>query len=130
MAGFWRKPHSALKTTQAVLAPDFPGMRISPQMPTTRPDRFIVLTLMPGEYTCPAFTVAHPVVECWAPTAEAAEDMCGTASAALHNAKGRWFAGAQVLGWGNEQGPAEFNDDAITDRVRWQLHGDLHISTH
>lgn len=130
MADFWPKPKSALKTVKAVLGPRFPGMRISPQMPQTRPPQFIRLSLLPGDYPNPAFTVAHPLVECWAETAETAEDMCGTASQALMNAKGLWFAGAFIGGWGNQQGPVELNDPDITDRVRWQLHGDLHISTH
>lgn len=130
MTDFWPKPKSALKTIKAILEPRFPGLTVSPAMPKVRPSQFIVLSLMPGDFPNPAFTIAHPLVECWAETAETAEDMCGIVSQAFNNSKGRWFAEAQILGWGNEQGPVEFNDPDITDRRRWQLHGDLYISTH
>ena len=50
------------------------------------------------------------------------------ALAVLLNARGA-FAGAYVKKFANPQGPYPLNDPDITDRYRFQLHGDLRLST-
>ena len=128
MADFWPAPKPAIAVCRAILTQGFPSMSVTSEMPRTRPAEFIVIDLAGNDYSNPAFTVPRPLIECWASSSARAEALCGEAIAVMRNARGT-FAGAYVKGMYDIQGPVPLNDPDIQDRRRFQLHGDLYIST-
>lgn len=128
MAG-WPLPRNAVPVALAILAdatPDIPGYDAIPE---PRPAKFYVVTRAGGEQRNPKMDTPRILVECWAEDSAEAEDMTRPARRAFRNAAGRWFGGGFIYGWGNEQGPTDYNDPEIQDRRRCQFFGDLSIST-
>ena len=129
MTAVWRKPKPALTVARAVLSPAFTGMHVASGQPSgTRPDRYIVLSLVSSDYPNPAFTEPRLLVNCYAKTSLLAGDLADEALTVLLNARGL-FAGAWVKKFANPQGPYPLNDPEISDRYRSQFHGDLRLST-
>jgi len=137
MADSWPAPKpavavtiAALKAKLAALYPSlYTGLYVRSEQPTTRPSKYIVVSLLTTDFPNPAVTIPRPLVECWAESSATAEEMSCHAVRALLNAKTQTFAGAQVKAFDNIQGPLELNDPAIQDRRRFQFHGDLYLST-
>lgn len=128
MAG-WPRRRPVVPIALAILAeltPEIPG---SGEMPAVRPPQFYVVSRAGGGLLNVKQDSPRVLVECWALDGDAAERMALAVSSAFRNARGRTFAGAFIYGWGNEQGPTDFNDPDIQDRRRSQLFGDLLIST-
>lgn len=129
MADSWPAPKPALTVTRAILLDGFPtGTKVYTEMPSTRPDEFIVVGMASALYPNPAFTVPRPLIEFWAKTSARAEEMCCQGIRVMRNAKGE-FAGAWVKGMHDIQGPIPLNDPDIQDRRRSQMHGDLYLAT-
>lgn len=124
----WRKPKPALTVARAILVAAAPTVAVSSVQPATRPDRYIVLGVLSGDYPNPAVSEPRVKVDCYAKTILAVGDLADEALAALLNARGL-FAGAWVKKFANPQGPYQLNDPGITDRYRFQLHGELRLST-
>lgn len=124
----WRKPKPALTVGRAVLVAGLPTIPVSTAAPSSRPDKYIVLGLLSGDYPNPAFTEPRLLVHCYAKTSLLAGDLADEALAVLLNARGV-FAGATVKKFGNPQGPYPLNDPDISDRYRFQFHGVLRLST-
>jgi hypothetical protein len=139
MVDSWPAPKPAVAVTIAALKSKlvalYPALYTSSlyirseQPPGTRPSKYIVVSLLNTDFPNPAFTVARPLVECWAESSAVAEEMAGHAVRALKNAKGQQFATGWVKSFDNIQGPLELNDPDIQDRRRYQFHGDLYLST-
>ena len=126
----WAKPKPGLTVARAVLiaAPALSGVPVSTVGPTTRPDRYLVLGALDTDYPNPAFTEPRILFHCYAKTKPATEDLANEALAVMLNARGL-FAGAQVKKFDEPKGPYEYNDPDITDRFRFQFHGQLRLST-
>lgn len=129
MANSWPKPKPGVPVAIAILADVFPGVTISDEEPPTRPDRYIVVSALPGSYNNPAFSEPRILVECWASDSSTAEDMACTGMQAFKNSRGKTFLGAGLKGAEDVQGPTDYNDPDIQDRRRCQFHGTLLIST-
>lgn len=122
----WAKPKPALTVAKAVLSPSYPGMHVASGQPTgTRPDKYIVLGILNSDYPNPAFTEPRILVNCYGKTSLAAGDLADDALTVLLNARGQ-FAGAWVR-FGNPQGPYPLPDPDISDRYRFQFHGELRL---
>lgn len=126
----WAKPKPALTVAKAVLSPSFPGMHVASGQPVIntgnpRPDKYIVLGILGSDYPNPAFTEPRIMVNCYAKTSALAGDLADEALAVLLNARGQ-FAGTWVR-FGNPQGPYPLNDPDISDRYRFQVHGELRL---
>lgn len=130
MTAIWHKPKPALTVTRAILiaAPSLSGIAVSTDKPGTRPQKYIVLELLSGDYPNPAFTEPRVLVNCHATTSALAGDLADEALAVLLNARGL-FSGATVKKFADPQGPYKLNDPDITDRQRYQFHGVLRLST-
>lgn len=137
MVDSWPEPKPAVAVTIAALKAQlvelYPGvytsLYIRSEPPTTRPAKYIIVSLLNTDHPNPAFTVPRPLIECWAETAATAEQMSGHCIRALKNAKAQKFADAWVKAFNNIQGPVELNDPDIQDRRRYQFHGELYLST-
>lgn len=138
MVDSWPAPKPAVAVTIAVLKAKLVALYpvlytsstyIRSEQPSTRPSKYFVVSLLTTDYPNPAFTVPRPLIECWAESSATAEEMGGHAVRALKNAKAQQFAGAWVKAFDNITGPLELNDPDIQDRRRFQLHGDLYLST-
>lgn len=124
----WPKPKPALLVARAILLDGIAGLSVTTDKPSTRPDRYIVLELTEGEYRNPAFSSPRVLVNCSAKTSLLAGDLANEALAVLLNARGL-FEGAHVKKFANPQGPYKLNDPDISDRQRYQFHGELRLST-
>ena len=130
MADSWPVPKPAVHTTIAILVDALDsGLYVKSARPKERPQRYVTVGLMNSSYPNPAFTVPRPLVEIWGAKTELVEQLSNDVVAAVMNAKGKTFDGAFVYGVSNLQGPVEYNDPDITDRIRWQIHFDLGLST-
>lgn len=127
--GAWPEPADAVPVAQAILSPEFPGVQILDQMPSTRPSQFIVVSRIGGGQPNPKQDSATLLIEFWNTSSANAAAMAKKARAALRNSRGKTFATVFSYGWANEQGPSDFNDPDIQDRRRCQVIGDLTIST-
>lgn len=124
----WRKPKPAITVTKAILVAAAPTVPVSSTQPERRPDRYVVLGVLSGDYPNPAVTEPRVKVDCYAKTILAAGDLADEAIAALLNARGL-FAGAWVKKFANPKGPYRLDKPGITDRYRFQFHGELRLST-
>jgi hypothetical protein len=110
----------------------FPAIRVSDEMPSTRPQQIVIISQMDARRPNPVQSVHRLLIECWLNKALDSsvniETWCGEVSAALRNSSGRTYQGVFSFGWGNEQGPVDFPDPDVTDMRRWQFHGDLTLS--
>lgn len=128
MANSWPLPKSAGGVAVAILE-DATADPVLGEMPTNRPTRFYVVSVLGGDYSNPAFSEPRVLVECWAPDAATAEDMACVGMRAFKNARAKTFAGAFIHGCEDLQGPTDYNDPDIQDRRRSQFHGTLLLST-
>lgn len=128
MTAIWRKPKPAMTVARAVLVAALPSLSVTTDSPATRPDKYVVLEQMPMDYPNPAFTEPRVMANCYAKTKLLAGDLADDVLTAFLNARGV-FAGATVKKFANPVGPYWLNHPDITDRVRFQVHGDLRIST-
>jgi hypothetical protein len=129
MADTWLAPQPAVLTAIRILEEAFDPVRVSSQMPRTRPPMFVRVTRIGGGQTNPVTDIARILVECWGPGIASAESMANTARAALRNAAGITFGTAYVRSFSNEQGPVDFPDPDVPDMTRFQFFGDLNLST-
>lgn len=128
MTSFWPEPPDAVPVAQAILAPEFTGVSITDEMPTTRPSTFIVVNRIGGGQPNPHQDDATLLIEFWAESSAVAAQMARKGRAALRNSRGKTFTGVFSYGWDNEHGPTDYNDPAIQDRRRCQLTGSLLLS--
>lgn len=124
----WVKPKPALTVARAVLIDTLTTIPVSTTDPTTRPDKYVVLEQLPGDYPNPAFTEPRIQANCYAKTKLLAGDLADDVLATFLNARGV-FAGAWVKKFADPRGPYELNHPDITDRFRFQVHGTLRLST-
>lgn len=135
MADSWPVPKPAVKTTIALLRAELSGgLYVKSSRPVDRPDQYVTVGLMNSDYPNPAMSLPRPLVEVWGRSTEIVEVLSNQVVAAVLNAKGRTYAVAGVgdvfvFGVKNIQGPVEYNDPDITDRLRWQIHFDMGLST-
>lgn len=130
MVDFWPEPPDGVPVGQAILAPRYPdGLYIKDEMPSTRPAEFIVISQLNSEQVNPKQVRITLLIEFWASSSAVASQMARTGNRALKNSRGKEWAGIFSYGWGNENGPKDFNDPQIQDRRRSQLTGDLLLST-
>lgn len=128
MVNAWPKPKKAGAVAVAILEAATADPVLG-EMPTTRPARFYVVSVLGGDFTNPAFSEPRVLVEAWAGDSDTAEDMCLTAMQAFQNARGKSLGGAFVYQAKDFQGPTDFNDPDIQDRRRSQFHCTLPLST-
>lgn len=129
MADSWPVPKPAVKTTIAIIRTAIAGLYVRDVRPETRPDRYVTVGLMNSAYPNPAFTRPRPLVEVWGDRTITVEALSNEVVAAIRNAKGRTYSDAFVYGITDLQGPVDYPDPDITDRLRWQIHFDLILST-
>lgn len=123
-------PKPALKTALAILGDAFDGVAsVSAQMPRTLPSKFVVVERVGGARPNLVTDSARILVQCFAETPEAVESMCGTVDEAMHNAAGTVVDGVFVRAWGGQQGPTRLPHPDVLTRERWQIHGNLVLST-
>lgn len=126
----WPTPRPALLAAIDILEVAFAPIPVSDRMPKIRPPQIVLADRVGGGQVNPRMDRARILVECWAPTTAVAESMTGTAREALRNAGGTTISeGIFIYGWENEDGPVHFDDLDVTDMRRWQLTGDLLVST-
>jgi hypothetical protein len=137
MVDSWPEPKPAVAVTIAALKAKlvalYPALYTSSlyvrsEQPETRPTKYIVVSLLDADFPNPAFTVSRPLIECWAESSAVAEQMTGHCIRALKSAKGEQHAEAWIKAFDNTH-VVPLNDPDIQDRRRWQLHGDLYLST-
>lgn len=129
MADSWPKPKAPVPVALAILEagdPDAPG---SDEIPDPRPARFYVVSSAGGDFSNPAFSAPRVLVECWAEDSSTAELMAIDGIQMFKNARGRVFAGVQVIAVDDIQGPTDYNDPDIQDRRRSQFFGTLLLRT-
>jgi hypothetical protein len=134
---FYPTPKPALQAAIAILKAAFivpspfyaTPVAVGARMPNVRPATFVRVDRLGGRMHNVVTDAARILVECWAPDSDTAEQMTCTASGALLNSLGQYWAGIYVREWADQQGPGGFDDPAVTDQRRWQFHGDLRVST-
>ena len=89
---------------------------------------YIVLGIVSSSYPNPAVTGPRVMVDCYAKSSLAAGNLADEALTAFLNARGE-FGGAWVKKFAATQGPYPINDPDISDRFRFQFHGELMLST-
>lgn len=126
----WPKPQPALAVAKAILIdyPVLPATGILITDPTSRPDKYVVLDLLPGSYPYPSFTEPRVMANCYAKTKTLASDLGDDVLTAFLNARGV-FAGAWVKKFAEPRGPYELKNPDISDRFRFQVYGELRLST-
>lgn len=129
MADSWLIPPDGLRAAITVLADAFPDVHVAGAVPRTRPDQFVYVSQIGATQPNPNTDKPRILVECWAPTPKIAHDMAYTAGTALRNAAGSIVEDVFIRRWDNQQGPTDFPDPAVSDQERWQIFGDLNIST-
>jgi hypothetical protein len=126
----WPTPRPALKAAISILQDAFGAVRVSDQMPKTRPAQFVRVDRVGGGQLNPRVDRARLLVECWGPSSGVVETMVGTAREALRNAGGTTVSdGIFIHSFDNEDGVAHYDDPDVTDQRRWQFTGDLLVST-
>lgn len=125
----WPIPKPAVKTAISVLQSAFPGVAVDSASPKNRPAKYVTVSRIGGGQDNPRMDSARLLIECWARTDADAEVMTGVVRATLRNAGGTHVDDVFIYGWGNESGPVMYDDPDISDRTRWQLTGDLSVST-
>lgn len=132
MGDFWLPAKPGVKTAIAILGSEFPSVKISDEMPKTRPSQIIRVSQIGGSRPNPVQSIHRLLIECWvAKSLDSTvniETWCAEVSAALRNSSGETYSGVFSYGWSNEQGPVDFPDPDVTDMRRWQFHGDLKLS--
>ncbi|AAN07931.1 hypothetical protein AVANI_13 [Mycobacterium phage Avani] len=133
MGDFWLPDAPGVLTGIRIVKEGQPGIRVSDEMPTNRPNRIIIISQVDGRRPNPVQSVHRLLVECWLSKALRSsiniEAWCGEVSSVLRNSAGSLFSGVFSYGWSNQQGPVDFPDPDVTDMDRWQFHGDLTLST-
>lgn len=129
MADSWLVPPDALRAVLTVLEDAFPGVHVSAKVPITRPEQFMYVSQIGATQPNPNTDKPRILVECWAPIKKTARDMAYTAGTALRNAAGSCVDDVFIRCWDNQQGPIDFPDPMVSDQERWQIFGDLSIST-
>lgn len=124
-------PKPALKTAISILATafgDYAG--VSAKMPRQIPTRFVRVDRVGGGRPNIVTDSARILIECFGPDPETVESMAATVDEAMHNAVGTVIDDAVfVRGWDNMQGPTSLPHPDLLTMERWQLHGDLMVST-
>lgn len=130
MGNFWLPDAPGVKTGMLILEARFPSIRVSDRMPKSRPAQIILLTQVDGSRPNPVQSIHRLLIELWAsPLLVDLQQWAGEVSAALRNSAGSNFGGVSSCGWSNQHGPVDFPDPDVADMDRWQLHGDLKLST-
>lgn len=131
--GVWLPAAPGVLTGVRILEAAYPAVKVSDEMPKTRPNQIILISQVGGDRPNPVQSVHRLLIECWLSksldSSVNIETWCGEVSAALRNSSGNLYNGVFSYGWGNEQGPVDFPDPDVTDMRRWQFHGDLTLST-
>ncbi len=124
-------PKPALKTAIAVLDTAFGATAsVSAKMPKKNfPTRFVKVSRVGGNRPNIVTDSARILIELFATTPEAVESMWATADAAMFNAIGTVVDGVFIRDWGDVQGPTDFPHPDFLHLERWQLHGQLALST-
>ena len=118
-------PKPAVSTVRSILSAALPGTTVRDTIPSPRPQQFVVVKRSGGTQTV-AQDVARIVVDCYAASSAAAEDLAGIATTALWNAE--TTTGVDYAYWSDGAGPYDLPNPDVTDRFRWQFNGNLHIS--
>lgn len=115
----------AIALVREGLPEGYDGVLVSDEVPTTRPDRMVRLSRLPGGglAAAGATDVVRLLVECWATDDGAAERLANVVRAVLTASRSRWAAGTFVRHWKEDGGPYEFPD--TSGQARWQLTGEL-----
>ena len=124
-------PKPALKTAISILSDAFGDYaQVSAKMPTRAPDRFVRVSRIGGSRPFIVTDAAKILIEWFGPDPETVESMTATVDEAMHNAVGTVIDGAVfVRGWDNVQGPTDFPHPDLLSWDRWQVNGDLLVST-
>lgn len=133
MGNFWLPNAPGVLTGIRIIEAGQPAIRVSDEMPKTRPPRIVLVSQVDARRPNPVQSVHRLLIECWLnkslDSTVNIEMWCGEVSSALRNSSGNTYDGVFSFGWGNEQGPVDFPDPDVTDMRRWQFHGDLTLST-
>lgn len=119
-------PKPAVSTARSILSAALPGTTVRDQIPSPRPQQFVVVKRTGGTQTV-AQDVAQITVDCYAGSSVDAEDLAAAACTALWNAE--TATGVDYAYWSDGAGPYDLPNPDITDRYRWQFNGNLRIST-
>lgn len=130
MADSWPVPKDALKAAVDVLADALSPTTVAHTAPRVIPDPFVRVDVVGGDQPNVVTDMPRILVESWAGSAATAYSGARAALAALKNARGQWFGGAFIRGFGNVDGPVNFPDPDVPDFQRWLFHGDLNVATH
>lgn len=123
-------PKPALKTAIAILVDAFGStVDVSAKMPQRPPNQFIRVNRVGGSRPNLVTDSARILIECFGPDPETVESMWATVDEAMHNAVGTVVDSVFVRGWDNVDGPTDFPHPDLLSWDRWQLHGDLMLST-
>ena len=124
-------PKPALRTALSILSDAFDGVAsVSAKMPKRLPAKFVVVSRVGGGRPNLVTDSARILVECFAVDPENVESLSATVDEAMHNAVGTVVDSAVfVRGWGNVSGPTSFPHPDVLTMERWQIHGDLSLST-
>ena len=118
-------PKPAIAAARGILSAALPGTTVRDQIPSPRPQQFVVVKRSGGTQTL-AQDVARITVDCYAATSVAAEDLAATATTALWNAE--TVTGVDYAYWSDGAGPYDLPNPDVTDRYRQQFNGSLHLS--
>jgi len=126
----WPTPKPALKTAITILADAF-GVyaQVSAKMPKQLPVRFIMVSRIGGDRPNPVTDTARILIECFGPDPETVESMCSTVDEAMHNAIGTIVDSVFIRNWDDIHGPVSLPHPDLLTMERWQVHGDLWLST-
>lgn len=124
----WPVPHSPLPIVRACLFAALDGVAVSTADPSTRPDEYVVLDLLPGDYPFPNVTEPRVMANCFAKSSLLGGELGSKVLGAFRNARGT-FSGVEVRKCFDITGPYRLDDPRITDRVRFQVRGTFRLST-
>lgn len=125
-------PKAALKTALSVLDTAFDGVAdVSAKMPQRLPStaKFVRVDRVGGSRPNLVTDAARILIELYGPDPETVESMSGTADAAMHNAIGTVVDSVFIRDWTAVQGPTNFPHPDFLQLERWQMHGELWLST-
>lgn len=124
----WPEPPSPLPVVRACLYAALAGVSVTTEDPSTRPDSYVVVELLPGDYPYPNFTEPRVMANCFAKSSLLGGQLGSKVLGAFRNARGT-FGGSEVIKCFDVTGPYRLDDPRITDRVRFQVRGTFRLST-
>lgn len=99
-------------------------------MPRTRPAQFVGVSRAGGGQINVRSDLARLLIELWGATDAVVEPMSSLAREALRNAAGTTvLTDVFIYSWGNENLVGPYDDPDVPEMTRWQLTGDLYVST-